>query len=71
MYPHIDGGKYYEDKDRFHMVLNGYYDYTVDNETQRFNAGELWWFDNQKCTAVNATLLSRVCLIFDVKGSKF
>ena len=72
VYPHIDGGKYYEDKDRFHMVLNGYYDFTVSDETQRFNAGELWWFDNQQMHhVVNATPIVRVCLIFDVKGSNF
>ena len=72
VYPHIDAGKYYEDKDRFHMVLSGYYDYTVEKETVRFNAGDLWWFDNQKMHhAVNATPVSRVCIIFDVKGSKF
>lgn len=72
VYPHIDGGEYYKGRDRFHMVLNGYYDFTVEDETQRFNAGELWYFDNQKMHhVVNATPIVRVCLIFDVKGSSF
>ena len=72
VYPHIDRGEYYVGRDRFHMVLNGYYDFTVDKETQRFGAGELWYFNNQKTHhVVNATPIIRVCLIFDVKGSSF
>ena len=42
VHPHIDSGEYYVGRDRIHMVLNGYYDFTVDKETQRFGAGELW-----------------------------
>jgi hypothetical protein len=69
VYPHIDGGKYYEDKNRYHMVLSGYYDFTVNEETQRFNAGELWWFDNKAMHHVkNATPIPRICMIFDAKG---
>jgi mannose-6-phosphate isomerase-like protein (cupin superfamily) len=66
---HKDGGEYYENKDRFHLVLSGYYDYTVDGETQRFGAGDLFWFDNKKIhSSINATPIPRISLIFDVEG---
>ena len=69
VYPHKDGGEYYENKDRFHLVLSGYYDYTVDDETQRFGAGDLFWFDNKKMhSSINATPIPRISLIFDVEG---
>lgn len=29
VYPHWDGEPFKKDKDRFHMVLSGYYDYTI------------------------------------------
>ena len=70
VYPHIDKGKYYENKDRFHLVLSGYYDYIVDGETQRFGAGDLFWFDNKKVhSSINATPIPRISLIFDAEGS--
>ena len=69
VYPHIDEGKYYENKDRFHLGLSGYYDYTVNDETQRFGAGDLFWFDNKKMhSSVNVTPIPRISLIFDVEG---
>ena len=69
VYPHKDGGKYYENKNRFHLVLSGYYDYTVGDETQRLGAGDLFWFDNQKMhSSANATPIPRISLIFDVEG---
>jgi aspartyl/asparaginyl beta-hydroxylase (cupin superfamily) len=41
----------------------------VNEETQRFNAGELWWFDNKAMHHVkNATPIPRICMIFDAKG---
>jgi len=69
VYPHIDIGDYYKNKDRFHLVLSGYYNYTVDDETQRFGAGDLFWFDNKKIhSSINATPIPRISLIFDVEG---
>ena len=71
VYPHIDIGDYYKNKNRFHLVLSGYYNYTVDGETQRFGAGDLFWFDNKKMhSSANATPIPRISLIFDVEGCK-
>ena len=69
VYPHKDGGKYYENKNRFHLVLSGYYNYTVEDETQRFGAGDLFWFNNKKMhSCINATPIPRISLIFDAEG---
>lgn len=80
---HIDAGEYYADKDRFHLVLSGYYenivvtppqidvDY-VGDEVELYSAGDLWWFDNDELHHVdNKSQLPRVAIIFDVKGSKW
>ena len=56
-------GFYYK-KDRFHMVIDGSYDYTVDHEledkiyelpltmtlpvTKTFSKGDVWWFNNKR-----------------------
>ena len=70
VHPHIDKGSYYENKDRFHLVLSGYYDYIVDGEKQRFGAGDLFWFDNKKIhSSINVTPMPRISLIFDAEGS--
>ena len=69
VYPHIDGGEYFKNKDRFHLGLSGYYDYTVEDETQRFGAGDLFWFNNKKMhSCINATPIPRISLIFDAEG---
>ena len=71
VYPHTDYGEYYKDKDRFHLGLTGYYDFTVGDETQRFGAGDLFWFDNKtEHSSKNATPLPRISLIFDAKGCR-
>ena len=69
VYPHIDIGDYYKNKNRFHLVLSGYYNYTVDGETQRLGAGDLFWFNNKKIhSSANATPIPRISLVFDVEG---
>ena len=69
VYPHIDIGDYYKNKNRFHLVLSGYYNYTVDGETQRLGAGDLFWFNNKKMhSCINATPIPRISLIFDAEG---
>ena len=55
---HIDEGAYYADKDRFHLVLSGYYENVVamlsyrstfiEDEIELYSAGDLWWFDNKQ-----------------------
>ena len=36
---HIDGGRYYKDKDRFHFVIQGEYEYTVNKESMVYKQG--------------------------------
>lgn len=70
VHPHIDFGEYYRDKDRFHLVLSGYYDMIVNEERQLFSAGDLWWFDNKQMHDVeNVSEMPRIAIIFDTKGS--
>lgn len=70
VYPHIDFGEYYANKDRFHLVLSGGYDLTVDNETHRLDVGDFCWFNNKKMHSVkNATPMPRLAMILDVEGS--
>jgi hypothetical protein len=80
---HIDEGDYYADKDRFHLVLSGYYENIVitppqlntefeGDEIELYSAGELWWFNNkEKHHVKNKSELSRIAIIFDVKNSKW
>jgi len=71
---HIDEGEYYADKDRFHLVLSGYYNNIIMNEDIRkndiemYSAGDLWWFDNKSMHNVeNITKnIPRIAIIFDV-----
>ncbi len=71
--PHIDYGKYYANKDRFHLVLSGYYENIVavptqyeDTDRELYSAGELWWFDNKKTHYVeNKSEIPRIAIIFD------
>lgn len=72
VYPHIDFGSYYANKDRFHLVLNGIYDMIVDGERFRFEMGDLWWFDNKKThSVINLSDTPRLSIIFDVEGCKW
>ena len=67
VFPHPDAGNHYKDKDRFHLVLFGTYDFTVGGITKTLNEGELWWFDNKKVHSVKNLLdKPRICVIFDV-----
>jgi len=76
---HIDSGEYYEDKDRFHLVIKGRYRYTVNEvhpylgkESVIYNEGELWWFNNKKPhESWNFTREERIILVFDVSQSNW
>ena len=66
---HSDTGSYYLNKNRLHLVLSGYYQFDVDDESQMFSAGELWWFNNKKNhSAHNLTPIPRIAVVFDVSG---
>ena len=77
VHPHIDYGDYYKNKDRFHLVLSGYYNCNVKDDeetsTKMYSAGELWWFDNNKThwTENVSTGMPRVAIIFDVLGANW
>jgi quercetin dioxygenase-like cupin family protein len=66
--PHIDGGPFYEKHNRFHLVLQGEYQYTVNGEEREYKEGELWWFNN---TELHGTYVhgnkDRISMIFDCK----
>jgi quercetin dioxygenase-like cupin family protein len=63
---HIDGGPYYQKHNRFHLVLQGEYQYTVNGEMREYKEGELWWFNNKELhgTYVHGNE-DRVVMLFD------
>lgn len=64
---HIDDGDYYLNKDRFHLSLQGTYEYTVGDETKVIEKDTLFWFDNKKMhSAKNISSLNRITFVFDV-----
>ena len=65
---HIDQGTYADHYERFHLVLksNQHCFQTSGNERQRFEVGEVWWFNNKKLhTAHNVGDTDRIHIIFD------
>ena len=67
VFSHIDSTVYYKDKDRFHLVLYGSYEFIVNGVTKTLSEGELWWFDNKKIHSVKNLLNKpRISVIFDV-----
>ena len=68
---HIDFGKYYLDKDRYHLSIQGRYEYNVDDETIIVEPGTLFWFDNKlEHSAKNIGDNDRIVLVWDVPHSK-
>jgi hypothetical protein len=75
---HIDQGKYYHTKDRYHLAIKGLYRYTVwddgdDDATKEVivvEPGTFFWFDNKKNhMAENIGPAERIAFIFDVPMS--
>lgn len=67
--PHMDDGKYFKYRDRYHLVLQSEIGskFTCGNETQIFKEGELWWFANKEVHSVkNLSNSNRIHLIFDL-----
>ena len=68
---HIDIGEYYQTRDRYHLAIQGAYDYTVGGETVRVEAGDLIWFDNKQSHGTkNVGDVVRITFVFDVPHSK-
>jgi len=64
---HIDSGEYYRKHNRYHLCLQGRYRYEVGGEEIVAEAGDLFWFDNQKMhTADNLGDVDRISVVFDV-----
>lgn len=68
---HIDVGNYYLTRDRYHLSIQGTYDYTVGDETVRVEPGTLLWFDNKlEHGTKNVGDVVRITFVFDVPHHK-
>jgi len=68
---HIDEGTYYLTKDRYHLSIQGKYEYTVGEETVIVEPGTLFWFNNKlPHKAVNIGDNVRITFVFDVPHHK-
>lgn len=64
---HIDIGTYYQTKDRYHLSIQGTYEYTVGDESIIVNPGTLFWFNNKlEHAAQNVGDSTRITFVFDV-----
>lgn len=68
---HIDFGTYYLTRDRYHLCIQGTYDYTVGGETVRVKPGDFLWFNNKVMHGTkNIGNDVRVSFVFDVVHNK-
>lgn len=68
---HIDIGSYYQTRDRYHLSIQGTYEYTVGNESVIVNPGTLLWFNNKlEHGTKNLGDCVRITFVFDVPHSK-
>ena len=68
---HIDEGTYYLTKDRYHLSIQGRYQYFVGNESIIVEPGTLFWFNNKlPHGTVNIGDEVRITFVFDVPQSE-
>ena len=68
---HIDEGTYYLTKDRYHLSIQGRYEYTVGDEVMIIEPGTFFWFNNKlPHSAVNIGDNVRITFVFDVPHHK-
>lgn len=68
---HIDVGDYYLTRDRYHLSIQGTYEYTVGDESVIVEPGTLLWFDNKlEHGTKNIGDCVRVTFVFDVPHHK-
>ena len=68
---HIDEGTYYLTKDRYHLSIQGKYEYNVGDERIIVEPGTLLWFNNKlPHSAVNIGDNIRITFVFDVPHHK-
>ena len=64
---HIDEGTYYKTRDRYHLSIQGQYQYFVGNESAIIDAGTLFWFNNKMPHgAMNLSEETRITFVFDI-----
>ena len=64
---HIDFGSYYLTRDRYHLCIQGTYEYTVGDEKAVIKPGDFLWFDNKLLHGTkNLGDNVRVTFVFDV-----
>ena len=65
---HADSDPYNQMHNKFHFVVQGEYQYTVNEEYKEYKEGDLWWFDNNKPHKLyNHGSKDRISMIFDCK----
>ena len=68
---HIDEGTYYLTKDRYHLSIQGRYQYFVGNQSIIVEPGTLFWFNNKlPHGTVNIGDEVRITFVFDVPQSE-
>ena len=68
---HIDEGTYYQTKDRYHLSIQGSYNYICGGEMVRVDPGTLLWFNNKLMHGTeNVGDCTRITFVFDVPHSK-
>lgn len=68
---HIDEGKYYLTRDRYHLSIQGTYQYTVGDESVIVVPGTLLWFNNKLLHGTkNIGDDVRITFVFDVPHHK-
>lgn len=66
---HVDIGKYYQTRDRYHLSIQGKYAYRVGDEEMIITPGMLVWFNNKlPHSAKNVGDNVRITFVFDIKG---
>ena len=69
--PRIDQGTYYQTKDRYHLAIQGQYEYTVGGESVIVKPGTLLWFNNKLMHGTqNVGDCTRITFVFDVPHNK-
>jgi mannose-6-phosphate isomerase-like protein (cupin superfamily) len=64
---HIDIGNYYLTRDRYHLSIQGRYEYTCGDESVVIDEGTLFWFNNKlEHSATNISDVVRITFVFDV-----
>ena len=68
---HIDEGTYYLSKDRYHLSIQGKYEYNVGDEKIIVEPGTFFWFNNKlPHSAINIGEESRITIVFDIPHHK-